>query len=182
MEEVRHLNRDEKTAVIADVERRLGLTNTIMAAEYRGLTVTQMSALRNALREAGAEFTVAKNTLARRAADSTGNDVLRKYLTGPVGLVWVDGDPAAAAKALNTFATAHPALVVTGGVLEGEDIDAAGIGRLAKLPAREVLLAQLAGGVAAPLRGLAGGMNNLISGLAQRLAAVQAQKAESETA
>lgn len=177
-EEVRHLNRDEKADVIAEVERRLDQTTTIVAAEYRGLSVKQMSALRTALREADAEFTVVKNTLARRAADAKGVEGLGKYLTGPVGLVWVNGDPAAAAKALNTFSTANPALNITGGLLEGADIDTAGLGRLAKLPSRDVLLAQLAGGVAAPLRNLAGGMQNLITGLAQRLAAVQGKKAE----
>ncbi|MCB0881818.1 MAG: 50S ribosomal protein L10 [Thermoleophilia bacterium] len=175
---MRHLNRDEKAEVIAEVERRLEQTTTIVAAEYRGLSVKQMSVLRTALREADAEFTVVKNTLARRAADAKGVEGLGKYLTGPVGLVWVNGDPAAAAKALSTFSTANPALNITGGLLDGADIDTAGLGRLAKLPSRDVLLAQLAGGVAAPLRNLAGGMQNLITGLAQRLAAVQAKKAE----
>lgn len=174
---MRHLNRDEKAEVIAEVERRLGQTTTIVAAEYRGLSVKQMGELRAALRGADAEFTVVKNTLARRAADATGNEGLTKYLTGPVGLVWVNGDPAVAAKALDAFATANPALSITGGLLEGRDIDTAGISRLAKLPSRETLIAQLAGGVAAPLVNLAGSMNNLITGLAQRLAALQAQKA-----
>lgn len=125
-------------------------------------------------------MTVVKNTLARRAATQTGREGLLPYLDGPTGLVWVDGDPAVAAKALDTYATQNEQLSVKGGLLEGADIDAAGITRLASLPSREVLMAQLAGGVAAPLRGLAGGMNALLSGLARSLAAVQEQKASAE--
>lgn len=174
---MRHLNRDEKAAVIAEVEQRLGSTTSILAAEYRGLSVKQLDQLRGALRDADAEFTVVKNTLARRAAEATGVEALSPYLTGPVGLVWINGDPAAAAKALDTFANANDKLTITGGLLDGAPMDAAAISRLAKLPSRDVLIAQLAGGVAAPLRGLAGGLQNLITGLARTLAAYQAQKA-----
>ena len=121
-----------------------------------------------------------KNTLARRAASETGREALLPYLDGPTGLVWVGGDPAVAAKALDQFASEHPdAMSIKGGVLEGADLPQAEVTRLAKLPAREQLLAQLAGGIASPLTGLAGGLNNLIGGLARSLGALQAQK-ESE--
>jgi large subunit ribosomal protein L10 len=159
------------------VEGRLASTDTVLAADFRGLSVKQVSQLRGSLREAEAEMTVVKNTLARRAATSTGREALLPYLDGPTGLVWVDGDAATAAKALHQFSQGNDALKIKGGLLEGADISAEGIGRLASLPSREVLIAQLAGGVAAPLRNLAGGMNNLISGLARTLAAVQEQKA-----
>lgn len=149
----------------------------MLAADFRGLTVKQLSELRGALRAADAEMTIVKNTLARRAATATGREALLPYLDGPTGLVWVNGDAAVAAKALNTYAKQNDKLSIKGGLLEGADIDADGINRLASLPSREVLLAQLAGGVAAPLRGLAGGMNALLSGLAGSLAAVQEQKA-----
>lgn len=137
----------------------------------------QLSELRGALREAQAELSVVKNTLARRAANATGKEALLPYLTGPSGLVWVDGDPAVAAKALQQFAVKNDKLELKGGILEGQDLPADSLKRLASLPSRDQLIAQLAGGVAAPLRGLAGGMNNLIAGLARTLAAVQAQKA-----
>lgn len=149
----------------------------MLAADFRGLTVKQLSEWRGALRAADAEMTIVKNTLARRAATATGREALLPYLDGPTGLVWVNGDAAVAAKALNTYAKQNDKLSIKGGLLEGADIDADGINRLASLPSREVLLAQLAGGVAAPLRGLAGGMNALLSGLARSLAAVQEQKA-----
>jgi large subunit ribosomal protein L10 len=122
---------------------------------------------------------VVKNTLARRAASATGRENLLPYLDGPTGLAWVGGDAALAAKALQGFATeTREALKIKGGVLEGTPIAEEAIGRLARLPSREVLLGQLAGGIAAPLSGLAGRLSGLIGGLARTLAAVQAQRAD----
>jgi large subunit ribosomal protein L10 len=136
-----------------------------------------MAELRSRLRDAGAEFTVVKNTLARRAASASGREALLAYLDGPTAIAWVGGDPAVAAKTLNGFATEHPdALAVKGGLLEGADLPSADVIRLARLPSREQLLAQLAGGIAAPLSGLAVSLSNLIGGLARSLAALQAQR------
>lgn len=149
----------------------------MLAADFRGLTVKELSELRGALREAGAEMTVVKNTLARRAAETTGRDALRPYLDGPSGLVWVDGDPAVAAKALQQFSKKNEALQLKGGILDGADLSPEGLQRLASLPSREQLIAQLAGGVAAPLRGLAGSLNNMITGLARALQQVQESRA-----
>jgi large subunit ribosomal protein L10 len=139
-----------------------------------------MAELRGRLREAGTEFTVVKNTLARRAASASGREPLLAYLDGPTAIAWVAGDPAVAAKALNGFAAEHPeALTVKGGILDGADLPSADLARLARLPSREQLLGQLAGCIAAPLTGLAGTLDNLIGGLARGLAALQAQR-ESE--
>lgn len=135
-----------------------------------------MGALRVGLAEADTEFTVVKNTLARRAAGETGREALVEHLVGPTGIAWIKGDPAVAAKVLDKFAAAHEGFTLKGGLLEGAPVSTDDIGRLAKLPSREQLLAQLAGGVASPLTGLAGGLSNLISGLARTLAAVQAQR------
>lgn len=136
-----------------------------------------MAELRGRLREADTEFTVVKNTLARRAAAESGRDALVAYLEGPTAIAWVGGDAAVAAKALNGFANEHPdALSVKGGLLEGADLASADVTRLARLPSRDQLLAQLAGGIAAPLSGLAGSLSNLIGGLARSLAALQAQR------
>lgn len=157
--------------------------DTVFATDFRGLTVKQLSELRGRLREADTEYTVVKNTLARRAANDTGREALLPYLDGPTGLVWVNGDAAVAAKALDGFASEHSgSMSVKGGLLEGADLPPADITRLAKLPAREVLLGQLAGTIAAPLTGLAGGLNNLIGGLARSLAAVQAQRDAEDSA
>ncbi len=137
-----------------------------------------MAELRGRLRDAGTEFTVVKNSLARRAAAETGRDALLAYLEGPTAIAWVAGDAAVAAKALSGFAAEHPdALTVKGGLLEGADLPSADVARLARLPSRDQLLAQLAGGLAAPLSGLAGGLSNLIGGLARSLAALQEQRA-----
>ena len=171
------LRRDEKEQAIAALSERLSANDTVFAADYRGLTVKEMAELRTRLREAETDFTVVKNTLARRAASETGRDALLAYLEGPTAIAWVAGDPAVAAKALNGFATEHPdALSVKGGLLEGADLPSADVVRLARLPSREQLLAQLAGGIASPLTGLAGTLSNLIGGLARSLAALQAQR------
>lgn len=172
------LRRDDKTAAIAALAERLAQSDTVFAADFRGLTVKQLAELRGRLREAeDAEFTVVKNTLARRAAAQTGREALLPYLDGPTGIVWVAGDPAVAAKALNQFAGEHPAAMsIKGGLLDGADLPSSDLARLARLPSRQVLLGQLAGGIAAPLSGLAGTLNGLIGGLARSLAALQAQK------
>jgi large subunit ribosomal protein L10 len=158
---------------------RLGRTEALLAADFRGLTVKQLADLRRRLRESEAEFTVVKNTLARRAATESGREGLLALLEGPSGLVWVEGDPARAAKTLADFAREHPdGLAIKGGLLDGERLERAEVQRLAALPSREQLLAQLAGGMAAPLTGLAGGLNNLIAGLARSLAALHDQRAQ----
>lgn len=177
------LRRDEKAEAIAALTERLSASDTVFATDFRGLTVKQLAELRNRLRDADTEYTVVKNTLARRAASETGRDALLQYLDGPTGLLWVGGDPAVAAKVVDTFASEHPeGLRVKGGLLEGEDLPEADVARLAKLPSREQLLGQLAGGIAAPLTGLAGGLNNLIGGLARSLGALHAQRADEPAA
>jgi large subunit ribosomal protein L10 len=168
------LNREQKGQVTAAVVERLTSADAVVAADFRGLTVAQLADLRGRLREAEAEMTVVKNTLSRRAANESGREGLLPYLEGPTGLVWINGDPARAAKALNDFAKEHTdVFTIRGGILGDEDLPTANIVRLASLPSREALLAQLAGGIAAPLTGLAGTLNSLISTLARTLAAVQ---------
>jgi large subunit ribosomal protein L10 len=172
------LNRQEKAEAIRELSERMAATDTVIAADYRGLTVREMAELRIGLAESETQFTVVKNTLARRAAAETGREALIDHLTGPTGLAWVAGDPAAAAKALDAFAGAHPeGMTIKGGLLEGAPVSPAEIAHLAKLPGREQLLGQLAGGIAGPLTGLAGGLNDLIGGLARSLGALQAQRA-----
>lgn len=137
------------------------------------MTVTELGELRARLRAADTRFEVVKNTLARRAAEASGRAALVPYLTGPTGLAWVAGDPAVAAKVLSDFAGEHAGrLDLKGGLLEGRELARDDVVRLAKLPSREVLLTQLAVGVASPLSGLATSMNGLLSGLARALAAV----------
>jgi large subunit ribosomal protein L10 len=171
---VTKLNRNEKSQVVAEVVERLERTETIMTTDFRGLTVAQLAELRGKLRDAEAEMTVVKNTLSRRAADQTGRSALLPYLQGPTGLVWVNGDPAQAAKALSDFAKVHKEVfTIRGGVLGSDDLPTESIVRLASLPSREQMLAQLAGALASPISGLAGRLNGLIEKMARTLAAVR---------
>jgi len=181
---VKQLNREEKAQVIAETVERLERTGTVVAADFRGLSVSALAELRHKLREADAEMTVVKNTLSKRAADQVGRDALVPYLTGPTGLVWMNGDPAAAAKVLSEFAKEHEVFQLRGGILDGDDMPQSALAKLAALPSRDVLLAKLAGGIAAPLTGLAGGLQSLISTMARTLAAVQVsgQLSEGEAA
>jgi large subunit ribosomal protein L10 len=159
---------------------RLGRTELLLAADFRGLTVKELAELRVRLHEAEAELTVVKNTLARRAAAESGREGLLPLLEGPSGLVWVEGDAARAARALADFARDHEAVTIKGGLMDGASLERADVQRLASLPARDQLLAQLAGGLAAPLTGLAGGLSNLIGGLARTLAAVREARGAEE--
>ncbi|WP_052664410.1 50S ribosomal protein L10 [Nitriliruptor alkaliphilus] len=137
--------RPDKVAVVDDVKSGLTDSAATLLTHYRGLTVTEMAELRIKLREAGARYRVAKNTLARRAAVDAGMEELQELLDGPTALVFCSEDPVAPAKALKAFAKDHPALVIRGGYLDGEVLDEAAAIKLADLASKEELLGQLAG-------------------------------------
>jgi large subunit ribosomal protein L10 len=124
--------------------------------EYRGLTVAEISSIRRQLRTLGADYKVFKNTLVRRAVSGTSAEPLTPFLEGPTAIAFVDGDISAVAKALRDFAKASPKLILKGGVLDGKALGPKDITALAELPSRDVLLAQIAGALAAPLRTMAG--------------------------
>lgn len=147
--------RPEKVAVVEEVKAKLESADAAVLTEYRGLNVSATAELRRALREAGGEYKVYKNTLVRFATRELGLE-LDDLLTGPTAIAFVDGDPVAVAKALKDFAKANPALVIKGGVLDGELIDEDGVKALADVEPREVLLARFAGLLAAPMQQLAG--------------------------
>ncbi len=137
--------RPDKVAVVDDVKSGLTDSAATLLTHYRGLTVTEMAELRSKLREAGARYRVAKNTLARRAAADAGMEELVELLDGPTALVFCSEDPVAPAKALKAFAKDHPALVIRGGYLDGAVLDDTEAIKLADLASKEELLAQLAG-------------------------------------
>ncbi len=147
--------RPEKAAVVAEVRERLGTAQAALLTEYRGLTVKDMSALRQSLAGTGATIGIYKNTLVRFAARDLGIADLEPLLTGPTAITFVDGDAAAAAKALRDFSRTNPLLVVKGGVLGNKVVDAGAAKALADLPSREVLLSQIAGLLQAPLQQMA---------------------------
>src|SRR5215218_4654378 len=150
--------RSEKERVVAELAKRLSDTDTLMVADYRGLTMPEIDELRTRLLEAGARFTVVKNTLTRRAAEEAGTAEVLDLIDGPTAIAFLeaDGDPVAAAKVLNETARANDVLVIRGGLLDGTVVSDAEIKRLATLPPAEVLRAQLAGAVFAPLTTVVG--------------------------
>ena len=163
----------DKAAVVEEVAARANATGTAVVTQYRGLTVAQISTLRRRLRALGADYKVFKNTLVRRAIAGTAIEPLTGYLEGPTAIAFVDGDVSAVAKALRDFTKEAPALVVKGGVLDGHALTPADLVALADLPSREVLLSQVAGMLAAPMRTLAGLMKALPQNLAYGLAALR---------
>lgn len=153
--------RPEKVAVVEEVREKLSASDAALFTEYRGLTVRDLAELRAAMRNAGGEYRVYKNTLVRRAARELDLD-LDAELVGPTAIAFVGqkpdgtpGDPVMVAKALSTFAKAHPHLVIKGGLLDTTVLDAAGAQALATVAPREELLARFAGGLAAPMRNMA---------------------------
>lgn len=169
------MNRDQKAAVVQEIAADIEGAEAVFAVDYRGISVPQAAELRTKLREADASFRIVKNSLTERAADQAGADALRELLEGPTALTFVRGDAALAAKALNDFRRANDLLEFKGGTMNGETLSVDQIVAIARLPAREVLHAQLVGTVAAPLTGLVRGLNALIAGLAIQLAQIAEQ-------
>jgi large subunit ribosomal protein L10 len=150
--------RSEKERVVAELAERLRSAQTLMVADYRGLTMSEIDELRTRLLEAGARFTVVKNTLTKLAAEAAGTKDVLELIDGPTAIAFLDADsdPAAVAKVLNETARARDVLVIRGGILDGLLVGDADIKRLATLPPAEVLRAQLVGAVAGPLTTVVG--------------------------
>ncbi|MEE8602986.1 50S ribosomal protein L10 [Euzebya tangerina] len=172
--------RSEKTAVVEKVRTDLDGAAATMLTEYRGLSVQDMADLRTALRESGATYTVAKNTLIRLAAAELGFDVPRETLTGPTALAYTGEDIAGAAKALKAFAKDHPSLVVKGAILEGEFMGAEDAIKLADLESQEELLSSFAGMFESMLAYMPSMADDLLSETGGLLDALEAKKADAE--
>jgi large subunit ribosomal protein L10 len=183
--------RSEKERVVRELAERLRSTDTLMVADYRGLTMTEIDELRTRLLEAGARFTVVKNTLTRLAAEEAGTKDVLDLVEGPTAIAFLeaDGDPVAVAKVLNETARARDVLVIRGGILDGALVGDDDIKRLATLPPAEVLRAQFAGTVvgpltmvvglfAAPLRDLVGVIDARIRQLEEQGETAQAEPEE----
>jgi large subunit ribosomal protein L10 len=163
--------RPEKVAVVDEVRQRLSDAPAALLTEYRGLKVGELAELRRSLRAAGGDYKIYKNTLVRFAARDLGLE-LEELLTGPTAIAFAREDAVGVAKALRDFGRANPALVVKGGVLGTRPLSAEQARALADVPPREVLLARLAGGLAAPLQQLAGLLQALPRNLAYGLSAL----------
>ncbi|MDT4986919.1 MAG: large subunit ribosomal protein [Micromonosporaceae bacterium] len=171
--------RADKASAVADLTERFRGSAATLLTEYRGLTVAQLKELRTNL---GREttYSVAKNTLAKRAAVDAGIPGLDDLFTGPTALAFVSGDPVEAAKGLRDFAKAHPFLVIKGGVFEGRPVTADDVKKLAELESREVLLAKLAGAMKASLSKAAGTFQAPLVQVARLAAALQDKRAGAE--
>jgi large subunit ribosomal protein L10 len=152
------VKKEDKERVVAELTERLRTTETLLVADYRGLTMPQIDELRTKLLEHGARFAVVKNTLTRRAAELAGNDALLALLEGPTAIAFLesDGDPVAVAKALVDAARDTRVLVVRGGLLEGRPVEPGEVESLAKLPPVDVLRGQVLGAVTAPVTAILG--------------------------
>ena len=171
----------EKVATVAEITDRFRSSSAAVVTEYRGLTMSQLTELRRSLGKDTA-YTVAKNTLVKRAAADAGVTGLDDMFVGPTAVAFIAGEPVDAAKALRDFAKAHPLLVIKGGLLDGRKLEAAEVSKLADLESREVLLGKLAGAMKGTLTKAAYVFNALPSQVARLAAALQDKRvADGET-
>jgi large subunit ribosomal protein L10 len=155
------MRKAQKAEVVARLTERLRAADTLLVADYRGLTMPQIDDLRTRLLASGARFTVVKNTLTRRAAEAAGADALLALLDGPSAIAFLEteGDLVAAAKALADAARETRVLAIRGGIMQGRAMTAAEVESLATLPPMDVLRGQVIGAIVAPLNALAGLLN-----------------------
>src|SRR5436305_3327187 len=180
------MHRSDKERVVSQLAERLRSTETLMVADYRGLTMPEIEELRTRLLEAGARFTVVKNTLTRRAAEEAGAKDVLELIEGPTAIAFLeaDSDPVAVAKVLSETARARGVLVIRGGLLEGSLVGDDAIKQLATLPPPDVLRAQLVGAVSAPLATVVGlfaaPLRDLVGVLDARIRQLQESEPEAE--
>ncbi|MFP5412462.1 MAG: 50S ribosomal protein L10 [Gammaproteobacteria bacterium] len=169
------LNREEKAAVVAEVSAEVAKAQSIVVAEYRGLEVGAITALRKQAREQGVYLRVLKNTLARRAVTGTPFEKLSDQLVGPL-IYGLSSDPVAAAKVLNAFAKDNDKLVLKAGAMPNAVLDVNGVKALATMPSREELLAKLLGTMQAPIATFVRTLNEVPGRFVRTMAAVRDQK------
>jgi len=168
--------RADKVAVVDEVRERLGAASASVVTEYRGLTVTELAELRQSLAAAGGDYKIFKNTLVRLAIADSPHQSLSDLLSGPTAIAFVRGDVSAVAKALRDFGRTNPHLIIKGGLLDGGFLSPAQLGDLAELPSRDVLLARMAGAIAAPLTQMAGLLKAIPQNLAYGISALVDQR------
>jgi large subunit ribosomal protein L10 len=180
------MKKEQKEQVVEELTARLKAADTLLVADYRGLTMPQIDDLRTRLLESGARFTVVKNTLTRRAAEAAGADALLAMLDGPSAIAFLeaDGDMVAAAKALADSARQTQVLEIRGGILQGRAMTGAEVETLAKLPPEDVLRGQVLGAIIGPLTALAGLLNaplqNLVGLIDARIEQLGGEEPEAE--
>ena len=170
------MSKTERQATVESLTELLKGSPNVFVTDFSGLNVLRMTELRRRLRGAGVDYVVVKNTLAQRAFAANGVHALDEHLAGPTGLVLSGTDAMAGAKVLTDFAREFEKPAIKIGLVDGRPVTPAQVKRLADLPPREVLLAQLAGYIQAPMAQFAGVMNGLLSQMVGALEALRAQR------
>ena len=173
-------NIELKAQLVTEIADKLQNSPSPIVVDYRGLNVEEVTDLRKQAREAGIEYKVFKNTMVRRALDQAGIEDLAQYFVGPTAVAFAAEDAVEPAKILSKFAKDHKKLEIKAGLVDGSVIDASGVEKLAKLPAKEVLIAQVLGGLNSPIAGFVGVLNANLRGLAVALGQIAEQKAAAE--
>jgi len=169
--------RSDKIDLVNRVSEKLKGSQSVVLADFRGLTVAEMTTLRSNLRKSGVEFKVIKNRLGKRALEDAGCDNLDEFLTGNTAWAFGLQDAVEPAKILSKFAKEHDKLVIKGGLLESRRIDSGMIGQLASLPSREELLSKMAGVMKQPATKMASAMNASLTKVARAFQALADKKA-----
>ncbi|HEY6017297.1 MAG TPA: 50S ribosomal protein L10 [Gaiellaceae bacterium] len=183
------MQKEDKERVVEELTERLKSSETLLVADYRGLTMPQIDGLRDELAKHGARFQVVKNTLTRRAAEAAGADALLPLLEGPSAIAFIEaeGDPAAVAKALAAAARETRVLEIRGGVMQARTLTADEVDALSKLPSIDVLRGQVVGAILGPLNAILGLVNaplqnlhGLIDARIEQLGGAEAEAAPAE--
>ena len=170
------LTKKAKEKMLEEVTAELKQAELVIVSDYRGLNVKAINDLRGKLRSEQCRYKITKNTMNRLACRQAGVESLEPLFEGPTAIAYSSADPVAAAKVFNDFAKENEALVVKGGLLSGQVLDAAGVKALGDIPPREVLLAQVVGGFQAPIAGLAGVLSGTLRSLVYAVDAVRQHK------
>ena len=168
--------RPEKVAAVAEIKEKLAKSNAIILTDYRGLNVQAITELRRQMKEAGVEYKVIKNTLARFAAREAGLENIEQFLEGPTAAAFGYDDPVIPAKVIAEFAKKYKQLEVKGGLLAGKVLQKEKVKELADLPPKEILLGKVLGGMMSPISGLANVLSGTPRSLVYTLEAIRKQK------
>ncbi|MFP6598527.1 MAG: 50S ribosomal protein L10 [Candidatus Hydrogenedentota bacterium] len=171
----------EKEAVIAELKEKIQNSAVAIMSQYKGISADDVTTLRAKLRDENITYKVYKNTLAKRALDEIDLSEASQFMDGPIAWAFSD-DPVAPAKALKTFSKDVKSIVMLGGILDCEIVDAAKLEKLADLPSRDQLIAQVVGTIAMPLRNLVGTLNAVPRNMVNVIEAIRKKKEEEEAA
>ncbi len=169
----------QKIQKVEQISQSLQKANGVFLTDFTGLSVEEITQLRREFRKADVAFLVVKNTLAKRSCEEIGMESMVPYLTGPTGLALAQGDPVAPVRVISEFLKKHKDKEkpeIKGAVVEGQMLTAVEAEAMKNIPPREVLIAQVVGSIAAPLSGLVGGLNGIISKLVYAIDAIKEKK------